>query len=90
MADYKRPNLTHLTQSTTVSLGKLKTKHNSVQFISQGKLAGAAACTDEYFKAILAIPELVQIAEMYFDSLGNNKGSLPYEIVKATLEKLRE
>lgn len=69
----------------------MKTKHVAIQFMQNGKIQGAAACSDVLVKAIENIPGLVQVAEMYFDSMGSSmKGTLPYEITKEVLERLKQ
>lgn len=88
---YKRPDLSYLSQAQTINIGKMKTKHVAIQFMQNGKIQGAAACSDDLVKAIENIPGLVQVAEMYFDSMGSSmKGTLPYEITKELLERLKQ
>ena len=90
-ANYKRPDLSYLSQSETINIGKMKTKHVAIQFMENGKLSGAAACSDNLVKAIENIPGLVQVAEMYFDSMDSSmEGTLPYEITKEVLERLKQ
>lgn len=87
----KRPDLTYLTQAETIKVGSIKKDITAIQFISKGKITGKVACDNSLIKAIENIPSLIQIAEMYFDSMDSTKeGSLPYKITKELLELLKQ
>lgn len=84
-----RPDLSHLTQGQVIPM----TDRNDVP-LERFDIAvkGIESTLEEYEsfqKAINSIPELVQIAEMFYDSLESTGiNSIPFQIVKSTLDKI--
>ena len=91
-ANYKRPDLSYLSQAKTQSWGFTSDKFECIAFYNQeGKLQGSFTQSENFKGVIENIPGLVQVAEMYFDSMGSSmEGTLPYEMTKEVLERLKQ
>ena len=87
----KRPDLTYITQAEIIAWTESADGlHKYYSITKEGKMVGFVGTTEQTKQLIENLPALVQIAEMFHDSLlGEHENGLPFQIVSQTLKNLQ-